>query len=252
MSLSVVVLTKNEEKNIEKCINSVLFADEIIVIDDYSEDKTTEKIKALNNKQIYIFQRHLQDNFSEQRNFALEKCKSEWVLFLDADEEVTNDLKEEIQKTISNVKESIKGISIKRRDIYNGKELKHGEWGTIKLIRLARRDSGKWEGSIHETWQIGGEVSELQNFLYHYPHQSLTEFLNELNFYTSLRANELFEKDVKSSWLSIVLYTKGKFFQNFILRLGFLDGIEGIIYSVLLCFHSFLVRSKLWLLWQKK
>lgn len=252
MSLSVVVLTKNEEKNIEKCINSVLFADEIIVIDDYSEDKTVEKIKALNKKQIHIFQRHLGDNFSEQRNFGLEKCKNEWILFLDADEEITSELKDEIQEAVSITKESIKGIFLKRRDFFKGKELKHGEWGNIKLMRLARKDSGKWKGSIHETWKISGEVTVLQNFLYHYPHQSLTQFLNELNFYTSLRARELYEEGVKSYWWSIILYTKGKFFQNFILRLGFLDGIEGVIYSILLCFHSFLVRSKLWLLWQKK
>lgn len=252
MNLSVVILTKNEEKNIEACIHSVLFSDEIIVIDDNSTDNTPEIIKKLNLEKIHFFQHSLENDFSQQRNYGLKKAQSAWVLFIDADERVSDQLRREIENVVLDSQRLRVGVFLKRRDVFNGKELKHGEWGNMKLIRLGRKDSGRWSGSIHEIWDIQGETSALQNFLYHYPHQSLTEFLNELNFYTSLRANELYENGVKSNWWSIALYTKGKFFQNFILRLGFLDGIEGVVYSILLCFHSFLVRSKLWLLWQKK
>lgn len=252
--ISVVILTKNEEKNILDCLESILWAGEIIIVDDNSEDRTMEVIKSLSNKKIKIYQKDLNEDFASQRNFALSKTTKKWVLFIDADERVPDQLKEEINTFL--IKESKKsntnGFFIKRRDIIWGKMLRYGETGKIKLLRLAKKDSGIWKGKVHEIWEVEGNLSEMENYLLHFPHQTIDEFLFEINFYTSLRARELYERGVKGSIINIILYPKGKFLQNYIFKLGFLDGIEGFIFSIFMSLHSFLVRGKLWLLWEKK
>lgn len=248
--ISIIILTKNEEKNIVDCLESASWADEVILVDDFSEDRTIEIIKTLNfSKKIKIFKRKLESNFSDQRNYALTKAKGDWVLFLDADERITKDLREEINSMLIDDKSNKKfdGYFIKRFDVIWGKMLKHGETGDTKLLRLGRRSYGSWIGDVHEEWMIDGRVSQLENHLIHYPHQTISEFLGEINFYTTIRARELHRKGVKSSGVDIILYPKAKFISNYFLKLGFLDGIEGFLSAILMSFHSFLVRSKLWI-----
>lgn len=252
--ISVVILTKNEEKNILDCLESVLWADEIIIVDDNSEDRTIEVVKSLSNRKIKSYSKVLSEDFSAQRNYALSKTTKEWVLFLDADERVTNELREEINTQIISEKNKPKynGFYIQRKDVIFGKMLKYGETGKIKLLRLARKKAGVWYGKVHETWQVEGKTAKLENSLIHYPHQTINEFLKEINFYTSLRAKELYQKGVKASIFDIVIYPKAKFILNYFINLGFLDGIEGFVFAIFMSFHSFLVRGKLWLLWIKK
>lgn len=245
--ISAIILTKNEAKNIEECIKSLTWCDEKIIIDDNSTDGTLDIAKKLGVK-TYI---NTLSDFSTQRNFALENAKGDWVLFIDADERISPALCFEIMQHINEPTENYAGFYFKRKDIMWGKELKYGESGTIKLLRLARKNSGKWTGIVHEKWEISGNTTILINPLYHFPHQSVGEFLSEINYYTDLRAKELFKLKVKTDWLLIIIYTKAKFIQNYLIRLGFLDGLPGLIISLMMSFHSFLVRGKLWLLWQK-
>lgn len=252
--ISVVILTKNEEKNILDCLEGVMWADEIIIVDDNSEDRTIEVVKSLSNKKIKVYSKALNEDFSSQRNYALSKTTKEWVLFLDADERVTNELREEINWLIIGERNMSKynGFYIQRKDVIFGKMLKYGETGKIKLLRLARKKAGIWYGKVHEQWQVDGKVSELEHSLIHYPHQTIDEFLKEINFYTSLRAKELYQNGVEVSFLDIVIYPKAKFILNYFINLGFLDGIEGFVFAIFMSFHSFLVRGKLWLLWKKE
>ncbi len=250
VKLSVVILTKNEEKNILDCLESLSEISEIVVIDDYSEDRTLEVIKTLNFKTVKIFKRKLDGNFSSQRNFGLEKAKNNWVLFIDADERLSSNLIDEVKERINST--DYNGFFVKRSDVLWGKKLKHGETGNIKLVRLGGKESGKWSGDVHEVWNIKGRIGELKHELTHYPHQTTAEFLKEIDFYSTLRARELKNKGVTSSVFSIVLYTKAKFIQNYILKLGFLDGIEGLVFALFMSLHSFLVRSKLFLLWRNE
>mgnify|MGYP001615031260 CR=1 FL=1 len=113
--------------------------------------------------------------------------------------------------------------------------------------RLAKKDAGKWKGAVHEKWEITGKVGTLKNPIIHYPHQTVAEFLQELNLYTSLRAEELYMKNTRAYWWSIVVYPMIKFTVNYFLKRGFLDGIHGLIFAIIMSFHSFLVRGKLWL-----
>lgn len=244
--ISAVVLTKNEKKNIVDCLEGLSFCDEILVIDDNSHDRTVE-IARKNGAKVMVHP--LNDDFSKQRNYGLDKANGDWVLFIDADERVGNNLANEIKQKVAEGKYN--AFFVKRIDTIWGKRLKHGETGSKWLLRLGRKDAGKWAGMVHEGWIIQGRVGELNNELDHYPHQSVEEFLKEVNYYTTLRANELFKKGVQVNWYDIILYPKLKFLMNFFFKLGFLDGTPGLIFALMMSFHSFLVRGKLWLLNQK-
>lgn len=253
--ISVVILTKNEEHNIIDCLESVAFADEILIIDDYSTDKTIDVIRHLKNPKISIFERKLNGDFSTQRNFGLEKAKRDWVLFLDADERVNDELAFEISNLNSpigsHLAAKINGFYIKRTDVIWGKQLRYGETGKVKFLRLARKNTGKWVGMVHEKWIVKGNISGLKNSLLHYSHPTINSFLHEINFYTDIRANELFGKKVKVRCGQIIAYPCVKFFLNFFIKRGFKDGLTGFVFAVLMSFHSFLARAKLWQLWQE-
>lgn len=246
MSISAVILTKNEEKNVAECLQTLVWCDEILIIDDNSTDKTVEIAKK---QKAIVFTHSLDSDFAQSRNFGLEKAKGDWIFFVDADEHVSEKLKAEIVKRIQN--NTVDGFFLKREDVMWGKVLKHGEQGNGKFLRLARKKKGEWSGKVHEVWNIAGTTSLLRNPLLHYPHPTLAEFLTEINFYSTLRAKELFEHKEKATWLSILIYPKAKFFQNYFLKRGFLDGTPGFIVAVLMSLHSFLVRGKLWQLNQK-
>lgn len=247
--ISAVILTKNEEKNIVDCLDSVLWCDEIIVVDDFSDDRTVELIKRFNNPNIHVFEHQLNDDFSNQRNFGLRKAKGEWVLFVDADERVSRNLKNEISyvTSIHDNDEKVFGYFIKRRDVMWGKELRYGETAHVKLLRLGRKGTGEWEYNVHEEWNIKGKKEFLVNYLIHYPHKSVKKFLKDINYYTDLRAKQLHERNIQVKWWMILFYPLGKFIFNYVLRLGFLDGTAGFIYAIMMSLHSFLVRGKLWL-----
>lgn len=257
MKISAVVLTKNEEKTIERCLSSLDFIEEVIIIDDFSSDQTIKKIEEFRKRskmKVKIFQRRLNNDFAQQRNFGLNKARGDWVFFIDADEEVSDNLKFEIR----NLKFDNDAYYIKRRDFFWGREIKYGEIKKVRnkgIIRLVKKNSGKWEGKVHENFKIQGyaqfrpglgfKAKTLKNFLNHYPHQTLKEFLEEINFYSSIRAKELFEQGRKTNIFEIIFYPLGKFILNYFFYFGFLDGPAGFIYAFFMSFHSFLVRAKL-------
>ncbi len=239
--ISAIVLTKNEEKNIAKCIKSLLWANEIILIDDFSADNTISIAKKLGAK---VYRRHLNNDFAAQRNFGLSKAKEEWILFIDADEEITRELKKEIL----NLKlQNYSGFYLKRRDIWLRKALSYGEVGNTKLLRFAKKNSGKWNRKVHEYWHVNGNIGKLQNPILHYPHQSIKEFIESINKYSIIHSQELKKENKKSSLVKIIFWPLGKFFVNYFLKLGFLDGVEGFIIAGVMSFHSFLSWSKAWM-----
>ena len=244
--ISAVVIAKNEENSLVDCIEALRFCDEIIAIDDYSTDRTLEITKSL---KVSVFQHHLNSDFSKMRNFGLEKSTGDWVLFVDADERISNDLQKEIVEKIQ--EESIDGFFIPREDVIWGRKLKYGEAGNIKLLRLGRRTKGKWKGKVHEVWDIKGKIDYLKNPIVHYPHQTLTEFLDEINAYSSIRAEELFKEKKEVKGRDIIFYPLGKFFVNYFFKRGYQDAVPGLLYAILMSFHSFLVRGKLYLLTKK-
>ncbi len=264
MKISAVILTKNEEKNIGRCLKSLEFVDEIIIIDDESTDNTLEKIQKLEVKsqnlksKVKIFQRKLNNDFTSQRNFGLEKTTNDWVLFVDADEEATDELQKEINNRLdSRLRGNDKGLYdayfIKRKDFFWEKELKYGETKKVRdqgIVRLVKKDSGQWMGTVHEVFHTASKIGNLDGYLNHYPHPTLKEFINDVNYYSSIRAEELFNQEVKTNVFQIIFYPFLKFIYNYFILLGFFDGPTGFVYSFMMSFHSFLVRAKLYQLWQ--
>ncbi|MFA6081687.1 MAG: glycosyltransferase family 2 protein [Patescibacteria group bacterium] len=252
MKISAVVLTKNEEKNIERCIKSLDFCDEIIVIDDYSTDKTIEIVHNVGNKNLCsVHKKHLNNDFAAQRNFGLNKATNEWVLFIDADEEVSKNLKFEIQ----NLKFEADSYYLKRRDYFWNQELKYGEIKQVRqfgLIRLVSKRSGKWMGNVHEVFHTAKNAVQLNNFINHYPHPTLKEFISDVNHYSDIRAEELHNRGTKTNTFQIIFFPFFKFIHNYFFMFGFLDGSAGFTYAFMMSFHSFLVRAKLYQLINKK
>ena len=246
MKVTAVVLTKNEEKNILRCLKSLYFCDQIIIVDDFSTDKTIALIKDSN---VTIFERKLNNDFATQRNFGLSKANNEWVLFVDADEEVTQELKNEIDRLVPTESGDTNAYYVRRRDYFWNQELKYGEVRQIRqigLIRLIRKDSGKWMGSVHEVFHTAKNVGQLTSFINHYPHQALKEFINDINHYSSMIAEDLFNRRTKTNIFDIISFPLCKFIYNYFFNLGFLDGPAGFTYAFMMSFHSFLVRAKLY------
>lgn len=239
--ISVVVLTKNNEDTIKKCVTSIKdFADEILIVDDVSTDKTKEILKKFKTK---IITRKL-DNFSKQRNFGLSKAKYRWVLFVDSDEVVSKKLAREIKPTIT--KNNYDGYLIKRTDIYKKRKLLHGDVGNTRILRLANKSSGKWKRGVHEIWEINGKIGHLAFPIYHYAHKNFKEFFDQITKFSNLHSIENFKENKKSNFIKIIFWPIGKFIKSYFLNLGFLDGEAGFIYSFLMSVHSFLAWYKLW------
>lgn len=244
MAISAIVLTKNEESKIKKCLLSLKWCDEIIIIDNYSKDKTLEIVQQLG---VRIYQRELNNDFSSQRNFGLKKAKNEWIFFVDADEKVPQELAKEI-KTRINKSDNILGFYLKRKVKFQGKWLNFGETANTFLLRLGKKEAGKWQGKVHERWQVEGKTVKLKTPLIHDQNISLKEFVKKINFYSTLRTQELYENGKRFNFVSLFSLPLLKFLNNYFLRLGFLDAVPGLILALLLSYHSFLVRAKLFFL----
>ncbi len=247
MGISAVILARNNEDTLAATIASVKFCDETLVIDDASTDKTS----AIAEKSGAILHTHdLGSDFAAQRNVGLSKAKGEWVLFIDSDEVVSKELAREIQEVEQKV--DVNGFYLKRQDMLWGSPLRHGETQSVRLLRLAKKGKGQWQRPVHEVWNITGVVGTLQHPITHTPHPNVAHFLDDINVYSTINAEYLFKEGARVSWWQIVACPVGKFFQNYILRLGCLDGMPGITVALMMSFHSFLTRAKLWQLQQNR
>lgn len=240
--VSAVILAKNEEKNISRVINSLLWCDEIIIIDDLSTDGTISEINKFNN--IKIFKRPLDNDFSASRNFGLAKAKNSWVLFIDADEVISESLKKEI---LEKLKDDCDGFYLRRKDFFLGSWLEFGETAAVKLLRLAKKDKGRWIGKVHEIWRIDGQTGNLTNPILHYSHENISSFLEKINRYSSLVAQYRIEEGRKTTVFQITTYPLFKFINNYFFKLGFMDSVPGFIMAAMMSFHSFLVQGKVYL-----
>jgi glycosyltransferase involved in cell wall biosynthesis len=246
--ISLLLLTHNEESNLLKYwtwLDRCKTINEIVIVDDNSNDKTQEILKKLENKKIKvkIFKRGLNNNFSNQRNFGITKTTNNWILWLDADEKPSQNLIQFLNN-IENLQ--YKNYAFKRNDIFINHELKHGETANQYFLRFFNKNYGRFTGAVHEVWQTSEEIGSKKLHIHHYPHTSLKSFIKKLSFYSTIRAQELFDQNQKSNLFQIIFYPLGKFIQNYFFRLGFLDSTPGIIIALGMSFHSFLVRAKLW------
>lgn len=182
----------------------------------------------------------LNNDFSTKRNYCLKIAKNDWSLFLDTDETPSPQLIEWLNYFDN------KQYKIKRIDTFLNKKLLFGETGNFYITRLINRKYGRFVGKVHERWLSDYPIYKLRNPIFHYSHNTLNSFLEKINFYSDIRAKELFDAKIKTNLFQIIFYPKAKFIQNYFFKLGFIDGTPGIINALGMSLHSFLVRSKLW------
>jgi ADP-heptose:LPS heptosyltransferase len=225
--ISALIITKNEELNIKAVIENLSFVDEIIVVDSFSTDGTIEKLSGFKN--ITTIQREFK-NFANQRNFALQQATHDWVLFIDADERITNKLKTEIINTINNPTGAV-AFMFKRIFFFKKKRIRFSGFQTDTTYRLFKKNKVKYieDKIVHEMPIVNGESEILKNNMLHFCFESTAHYKAKMEHYASLKALELFKKGKKPNAFHFYLRPIYKFIVNYFFRLGFLDGKEGLI-----------------------
>lgn len=221
--ITAIIPTLNEEIFIAEAIRRVSFADEILVIDSFSSDKTVEAASKAGAK---IVQRKF-DDFSNQKNFAIREATHEWILVIDADERVSYDLGDEILRSVANPGETV-AFYLYRNFYFKDKRVRYGGWQTDKAIRLFKKGSGRYNGKlVHETIDTDGPVGFLKNRLDHYSYRSDEQYSKKLEMYARLQAEELFRKNKKPRFWLLMAKPAFRFFVHYIIRMGILDRKAG-------------------------
>lgn len=240
-TLGVVIITKNEEKNIARCLESVKWADEVIVVDSGSTDKTLEIAQSYGVKVYH------QDwlGFGEQKNIAIGKASSTWLLALDADEVITDELKKSILSVIENNQHSV--YKFKRLSQFCGQWIHHGDWGRDVITRLFKRTEAKYSNDIiHERLITTHNPQLISGILLHYSQDSITSSLKKMNDYSDGTSTILWQKGKQTSLIKANLHKHWTFLRGFIMRLGFLDGKRGYLIAKLSAYGSYFKYVKLW------
>ena len=239
--LSVAIITHNEEDNIKDALESVKWADEIVVVDSFSADRTGEICRKYTDK-VYSFE---WAGFSEQKNKAVSMTTNPWILVLDADERVTVELKDEILNIIKD-KSSKDGYYLPRKNYFARRWIKHGGWWPDYTLRLFRREKGLFETrEVHESIKVIGSTGYLKNPIEHYTYKDIDDYLKRMQTYSTLAAKELLKKGCRGSILDIIFRPPATFFKMFFLQLGILDGIYGIILAYLYSVYTYKKYLKL-------
>lgn len=225
--LTALVITYNEEQNIKSVLDHLAFADEIIVVDSFSSDRTFEIASGF--KGVKVVKRAF-DNFASQRNFALSLASNSWILFVDADERLTPELQKEISFVI-NQNDSASAYFVRRNFMFQNKKLHFSGWQTDKIIRLFRKENAIYnhEKIVHEKLIVNGKVSKLKNKLIHYSYSNFEEYKQKMVFYGQLKAKEEFLKKTRPNLFHFYIRPGYQFLNQYLLRLGILDGKKGII-----------------------
>ena len=242
MSLSVGILTFNSERRIKEVLESVKdIADQVVVLDSGSEDRTLDIVKEFGAELHY----RPFDNFVNQKNYLLSLCKGKWVLFLDDDEVVSEELSRSIKEAVSKSSE-FSGYRMNRITNYLGRWIRHA-WNPDYQLRLARRERCRWVGdSVHERLEVDGKVGTLRGELLHYSYTSVSQHLKKIDLYSTLYAEGAFKRGKRFSLFKLLTSPAGSFLRRYVLKRGFLDGFEGFVLSVMASYYSFLKYLKLW------
>lgn len=239
--ISVAIITKDEERNIRECLESVKWAGDIVVVDSGSTDRTREICEQ------YSVRFHSEEwkGFSRQKNSAIDKTRNEWVLSLDADERVTPELREEILK-IMETGSARDGYFIARKNFFCGRWIRRCGWFPDHNLRLFRKSRGRFlEREVHERIEINGTVGTLKNPMEHWTYRSLSDFLTRMERYSTLAAREMAREGRRYHLHDAVFRPPFTFLQMYFLRAGFREGYAGFLLSSLYSIYTFVKYSKL-------
>ena len=239
--ISVTVVTWNEEERLRRCLESVAWADEIVVVDAGSDDKTVEIARSFTDHVLV----RAWDGFAAQKNFALERARGEWALALDADEEVSPELADEIRRVVA--APSADGYSMPRRNIFWGRWVRHGRLYPDWQLRLFRRDRGRFVArQVHESVEVDGKVDRLAGALVHRSYRDVADFIARTNRYTTLAADDWVRRGRPLRACDLLLRPAGRFFAMYVVHAGFRDGWRGFLLAVLYAYYVFVRSAKVW------
>lgn len=225
--LSVVIITKNEEKNIRRCLDAVSWANEIVLVDSQSEDRTRDIAQEYGAK-IYSPEWH---GYGHAKQEGVKHASNDWILSIDADEVVSEELKNEITMLLSG--DSLKaGYYMPRKTNFLGKWINHSNWYPDHVLRLFDKTTGGFNDNVvHEAVVVNGDVAYLKNDLLHYSYPTMEEYLRKFNIYTIMGAEELYKKGKKAGLFEICIKPIASFIKHYFIKQGFLDGLEGFLIS---------------------
>lgn len=239
--VSAVLITYNEEKNIVRTLSKLSWCDEIVIVDSGSTDKT---VAICQDFGCTIYTKAF-NGYGEQKRFAISKASNDWILCLDADEVLSDQLVEEIKEKLSNA-EGYEGFAMPMNLIFLDKEFRYGKESGRHFLRLFNKNKGTFtEDKVHESIKLEGAVLKLRNYIYHYSYTSLNQCLEKCNRYSSLSAEMAYSKGKNKSILAILFGLPFNFFKYYLLERNFLNGIEGFYWSVFSSYYHFAKYVKL-------
>ncbi len=248
LPVSVIILAHQSNTRLQMAIQSVHWATEILVI--WTDPHTLPKISGNQDQLKILTSPQNVHDFAHIRNIALKEAMFEWIFFLDSDEVFDEKCLSELQSVIENP--LVNGAKILRKDIFLQKEMQYGEVRNVSIIRLMRQPKAKYERTVHEVATVQGHVAQTKIIVYHFAHCSISDFLNKVVLYIQLEKQERLKTHQRFSFWELIVFPVAKFFQNFVLRAGFLDGWRGFIYAMLMSIHSYGVRALLFELKHEK
>lgn len=240
--LSACIITFNEESRIRDCLESVTWADEIIVVDSLSTDKTVDICREYTRQ---VYQRTWPGNV-DQKNYAIGLAKNDWILSLDADERLSPGLIEEIQEALHNPGDVV-GFFFPRRSFYLGRWICHGEWYPDHQLRLFKRGCGQWQGTNpHGRVVVSGKTRYMKHDLYHFNYKNFTHQLRTIDNYSTIFADIMADRGKGFGLFKFLFQPLFKFIKGYFLKRGFLDGLPGFIIATASAFYVFVKYVKLW------
>lgn len=243
MKITATVITLNEEHNIADALDSLAWADEIIVVDSESSDRTVEIARGFTDR---VFVRPW-PGYSAQKNFAAQLAVNDWIFSLDADERVSTELAREIQQLKAVAEPDSAGFEVSRLTFYLGRWIKHSGWRPDRKPRLYHRNRARWRGDyVHETLEVEGKVDTLSGDILHYTVRDASEHHLRMDRYTTLAAEQAYSQGGRASMLSLLFSPPVVFLRSYVLKLGFLDGVPGLAIARFAAHYEFLKNLKLW------
>ncbi|GBE41325.1 glycosyl transferase family 2 [bacterium BMS3Bbin09] len=237
--VSVAIVTKNEARNIKDALESVKDFDDIVVVDAFSSDNTTEICREY-TKRVY---EHEWQGYAGQKQTAIDYANNGWVLILDADERVTLELKQEIMEKVK--ENALSGFYIPRKNFFLGKWIRNSGWWPDHTLRLFRKDVSKMEPrAVHEKVNVNGPVGHIRAPFEHYTYRTISDYIGKMDNYAALSAEELDNRGFISSFISMLFSPMAVFIKMYLVRQGFRDGIHGLVLAVLYSFYTFLKYAK--------
>ena len=241
--ISILLPTFNSAATVRETLESVKWADEILVVDSFSTDTTLEICSQYGARVL----QHEYLNSAKQKNWALPQCRNEWVLQIDTDEVLEPGLREEIEQNLAATSDEIDAFRLPRKNHMLGRWIRYGGIYPDYQTRLFRRDAGRWiEREVHAHVQVAGQVKALEHHIMHFGMPNISKQLHNLDRYTRYEADELRKRGMQFRWTGLTLRPWAIFFRRYLLERGFLEGWRGFIFCGYLAIYVFLTQAKLW------